>query len=149
MTSKPTSGDGYDSEQMERVKQICLYMATRLGDLLDEVVVVGGLVPGLLVNQNPLPAGLSPHVGTLDLDMGLALAVLNQERYRDLSERLRDAGFTADTNEQGHLTMQRWIIDTGQRVTVDFLIPPVNGTDKGGTVRHIESDFAAIVTPAL
>ena len=45
--------------------------------------------------------------------------------------------------------MQRWTIDIGQRVTVDFLIPPVDATEKGGTVRHIEPDFAAIVTPAL
>ena len=49
-------------------------MATRLGDLLDEIVVVGGLVPYLLIDQEELPAGLDPHVGTMDLDMGLAAA---------------------------------------------------------------------------
>ena len=57
MTSKPSSGDRYESGQLERVKRTCLYMATRLGDLLDEVVVVGGLVPGLLVDQDSLPRG--------------------------------------------------------------------------------------------
>ena len=45
MISKPSSGDGYGTEQLGFVRRTCLYMATKLGDLLDEIVVVGGLVP--------------------------------------------------------------------------------------------------------
>ena len=33
------------------------------------------------------------------------------------------------------------------KVTVDFLIPPIREVDKGGDLRHIENDFAAVVTP--
>ena len=77
-------------------------MATKLGDLLDEIVVVGGLVPYLLVDQENLPSGLEPHAGTMDLDMGLALAILNNERYRELGRRLRDAGFEPEVNDQGN-----------------------------------------------
>ena len=33
------------------------------------------------------------------------------------------------------------------KVTVDFLIPQSLETDKGGVLRHIESDFAAVITP--
>jgi len=32
---------------------------------------------------------------------------------------------------------------------VDFLIPPSLNTDKGGDLRHIEKDFAAVITPGL
>jgi len=32
---------------------------------------------------------------------------------------------------------------------VDFLIPPSIDTDKGGDLRHIEKDFAAVITPGL
>jgi hypothetical protein len=35
------------------------------------------------------------------------------------------------------------------KVTVDFLIPPSLDTDKGGDLRHIEKDFAAVITPGL
>ena len=77
-------------------------MATKLGDLLDEIVVVGGLVPYLLIDQENLPSGLDPHVGTMNLDMGLALAILNHERYRELGRRLRDAGFEPAVNDQGN-----------------------------------------------
>ena len=149
MISKPSSGEGYGTEQLGSVRQTCLYMATKLGDLLDEIVVVGGLVPYLLVDQDNLPSGLEPHAGTMDLDMGLALAILNRERYRDLGARLRDAGFEPDVNEQGNARLQTWTASTPLPVRVDFLIPPTDETDQGGKLLHIETDLAAIVTPGL
>jgi hypothetical protein len=75
----------YSPAQLERVRATCLYVATKLGDLLDDVVVVGGLVPSLIIDQNKLTAGAEPHLGTLDLDLGLALALLEGERYRTLA----------------------------------------------------------------
>ncbi len=48
MTAKPTTRKGYSSEQLDIVTRACLYVFTKLGDLCDEVVVVGGLVPDLL-----------------------------------------------------------------------------------------------------
>ena len=149
MTSKPSTGDGYDSTQSALVRATCLYIATKLGDLLDEIVVVGGLAPYLLVDQDDLPAGSDSHVGTMDLDMGLALAILNEERYRDLGVRLRDAGFKAAVNDEGNLRFQTWTAPAPLPVRVDFLIPPTDDAAEGGTVLHFESDLAAIVTPGL
>jgi hypothetical protein len=48
MPDKPTTANGYRSEQVALVKPTCLYIATKLGDIMDELVVVGGLVPSLL-----------------------------------------------------------------------------------------------------
>ena len=149
MISKPSTGDGYGIEQLDLVRWTCLYMATKLGDLLDEIVVVGGLVPYLLVDQENLPSGLEPHVGTMDLDIGLALAILNRERYRKLGARLRDAGFEPVVNDQANRTLQTWTAGAPHSVTVDFLIPPTVEADKGGSLLHIESDLAAVVTPGL
>ena len=149
MTSKPSTRDGYSSEQLARVRQTCLYLATKIGDVLNDVVVVGGLVPSLLVDQESLPYGLLTHPGTLDLDMGLALAVLDHERYRELSARLRDAGFTMDENPRGNPTRQRWRYGSDRPVTVDFLIPPTEASDEAGDLKNIEEDFAAFVIPGL
>ncbi len=149
MRAKPSTSDGYGIEQVASVHRTCLYMATKLGDLLDEIVVVGGLVPYLLVDQENLPLGMDPHVGTMDLDMGLALAILNHERYRELGRRLRDAGFEPAVNEQGNKRLQTWTTGTPHPVTIDFLIPPVEARDKGGELRRFESDLAAIITPGL
>ena len=38
MLSKPSTSDGYGIEQLGLVHRTCLYMATKLGDLLDEIV---------------------------------------------------------------------------------------------------------------
>ena len=149
MTSKPSTRDGYDRARSALVRTTCLYIATKLGDLLDEIVVVGGLVPYLLVDLDDPPLGPDSHAGTMDLDMGLALAILNEERYRELGARLRDAGFEPDVNDQGNARSQTWTTPGPYPVKVDFLIPPADGTAEGGRVFHIEPDLAAFVTPGL
>jgi hypothetical protein len=141
----------YSRAQLDRVRATCLYVATKLGDLLDEVVIVGGLVPSLIIDQEHLPAGADRHLGTLDLDLGLALALLDHERYRTLSERLREAGFSTDVNHQGAATRQRWRIQAprGNKVTVDFLISSTRKSDRAGSLRNLERDFAAFIIPGL
>ena len=141
--------DGYEGEYLDLVRSTCLYVATKLGDIIADVVIVGGLAPSLLVDQTNLPIGLDSHAGTMDLDMGLALAILEEERYRELSARLRTAGFAPDVNATGNRTNHRWRIGGAQPTTVDILIPPSAETDRGGTLRNIESDFAAVITPGL
>ena len=149
MTAKPTTRDGYSSEQLDIVTRACLYVFTKLGDLCEEVVVVGGLVPYLLVDQEDPPMLLGTHSGTMDLDLGLALAILDEQRYQDLSARLRSAGFSPDVNNAGNPALQRWVTNSGPRVTVDFLIPQQAGNGQAGRLFHIESDLAAIITEGL
>ncbi|MCB9599934.1 MAG: hypothetical protein H6720_06215 [Sandaracinus sp.] len=140
---KPKHASEYSNEQLDLVRATCLTIATKVGDLMDELVIVGGLVPSLLI---PPPEEGDPHVGTLDLDVGLSLALFDEEQYRTLSERLRGAGFAMDQTEDGKPTRQRWIGEGG--VTVDFLIPPSRGST-GGKLQNLERDFAAFVIPGL
>ena len=149
MPDKPKRASEYKSEQVEFVRATCLYVATKLGDMMDDLVIVGGLVPSLIVDQGALPEDVAAHVGTMDLDVGLQLALLDEGRYRKLTERLRDAGFSMDTNDAGNPTRQRWAITGSRTVTVDFLIQPSLAGDKGGKLRDIEPDFAAIIAPGL
>lgn len=150
MTRKPTVASGYSSATGLVVYSTALYLATKLGDLRDDIVVVGGLVPTLLIPQSSSATGRSPHVGTMDVDLGLAIALLDQQRYHELCERLRGAGFEPDVNDAGNPTNQRWRINADDhRVTVDFLIPATSAGDKGGTLRHLKAGFAAVVMPGL
>src|SRR3954469_8534124 len=110
MPDKPNTAAGYPPEQVARVKATCLYLATKLGDLMEEIVVVGGLVPSLLIDQEHLAENVTPHVGTLDLDLGLAFALVGEERYKEVAERLRHANFKPDENDEGKPTRQRWRI---------------------------------------
>ena len=149
MPEKPITASGYTPEHLELVRATCLYVATKLGDLMDELVIVGGLAPSLLIDQMNLPEGVDSHVGTTDLDVGLTVALLDQQRYTTLTERLRRAGFSPDLNEEGNPTRQRWKIEDTAKVTVDFLIQPTLPGDRGGRLRNIEPDFAALIAPGL
>ena len=120
MLEKPTTAAGYPRDQVARVKATCLYLATKLGDIMDELVVVGGLVPSLLIDQEHLPEKVAPHVGTLDLDLGLAFALVGEQRYQEVTDRLTQAGFQSDVNDEGIQTRQRWRI-SDPPVTVDFV----------------------------
>ena len=149
MPEKPTTAKEYSIEQAELVRATCLYVATKLGDLMEEIVIVGGLVPSLLIDQDSMPEGDDKHVGTMDLDIGLSLAIFAGSRYQAITDRLRNAEFTHDVNEIGNPTRQRWKVEKPRKVTVDFLIPPSKDDDEGGKIRDIEHDFAAVITPGL
>jgi len=136
--------DEYDAAATLAARQACLLVAVRLGSLLDELVVVGGLVPSLLIQ----PAGtVEPHVGTADLDVGISLALLDSGQYAEIAEQLHAAGFAPDVNAQNNPTYQRW--RSGFGVTMDFLIPPTRDVQQGGRLQNLTADFAAIVTPGL
>jgi hypothetical protein len=145
------SASSYTPEGLHRIRTACLTVASVLGDLMDEeITVVGGLVPSLLIDQRNLPEGADAHPGTMDLDLALQLAVLERQGYKAIAERLRGAGFEPDRNAVGNTTVQRWIVGIGDhdRVTVDFLIPQV-GPDVRKGIFHLEGDFGALISPGL
>src|SRR3954465_10522880 len=111
MSKKPSRATGYDARHVDHVRAACLYVATKLGDLVDETVIVGGLVPSLLIDQRIVQSTDDRHVGTIDLDVGLSVAIFDGQRYQALTERLRQANFTQDRNDNGQPTRQRWKID--------------------------------------
>lgn len=141
----------YTPEGLAEIRAACLTVAGVLGDLMErEITIVGGLVPSLIIDQSRLPEGAERHPGTMDLDLGLQLAVLEAEGYREISERLRAARFEPDRNSRGNPTVQRWTVAAGgsHRVTVDFLIPPV-GDGRTGRIFNLETDFGAVIAPGL
>lgn len=94
MTIKPQHISGYDAGHTKLIRATCLDLATRLGDLMDELVIVGGMVPGLIIAQDELPAGAEPHCGTMDIDLGLSVALFDGQRYQNLTcHRLRALSF--------------------------------------------------------
>ncbi len=146
MPGKPQYISGYDSETTAALRRLCLYVATRLHDLMSEVRIVGGLVPSLLIDSAGVDTD-NVHVGTMDLDVGLRISILQKSRYQEISRRLRNAGFANDVSAQGNPTRQRWVHDSG--LTVDFLIPYSDSGTAPGGLQDLEGDFAAVVTPGL
>lgn len=118
MAEKNRTKNDYPAESIRLVKAGLLFVAVKLGDLLDEIVVVGGVVPSLLVDQ---ATAQNLHIGTTDLDLALSLSVLDEEKYRDISGRLRDAAFKPVTKNDGKIIRQTWEMKGKLgRITVDF-----------------------------
>lgn len=73
----------------------CQILALRLGDLLDDLVIVGGLVPTLLVRGGHLEVDGDVHAGTADLDVGISVSLLEGGRYHEIASALRAHGMQA------------------------------------------------------
>jgi hypothetical protein len=151
---KPAVATAYTREEAEQVKAACLTVAAILGDLMEDLCIVGGLVPSMICGTAADPSAIEEgaHCGTTDLDVALSVALLGGERYKEIAERLRARGFGPDENEDGRRTRQRWQWgDLG--VTVDFLIPPrpedpADG-GRGARLQSLEADFAALIVRPL
>jgi hypothetical protein len=85
MAEKPKHAAGYSPDHVELVRMTCLHIATKLGEFLDDMVIVGGLAPSLMIDQAALPAGVDRHVGTMDLDIGLTIGGEKRTRGRSRS----------------------------------------------------------------
>lgn len=140
---KPQTSEGYHSEDLDRVRRAALTLATYLHDFRDDLVIVGGLVPNLLITNAD-----ETHVGTLDLDVGLGLPLLHESRYAELVDHLESSGFRPDTNSAGKPANHRWK-HKGHDVTVDFLIAPLEASRPGQQTRIIDERLSAVLSPAL
>jgi hypothetical protein len=156
--SKPRTRDGYTPEDLANVISACLTFAVTVGAHMEELCIVGGLVPSLLIdnklgdNRGPAHPGTNDldivHPGTNDLDVGLAVAVLNDNAYQAISSRLRAEGFDPIMNAQGNTQVQTWAY-AETKVTVDFLLPPIPGGPPAARVQNLESDFGALIIPGV
>jgi len=147
---KPRHRSGYSREETEQVEAACLTVAVTLGAFMDRLCIVGGLVPSLLIDRaiGPDPGSGGGHPGTNDLDVGLEIALLDDEQYVEIGRRLRQEGFGPDRNEQDNPTPQRWKLGD-LKVTIDFLLPPIPGAERGGSIQPLEGDLAALIAPGL
>jgi hypothetical protein len=135
----------YAPETYERVQQALLHISTVLGDWMEQITLIGGIVPSLLVPPSQLPVGAEAHPGTSDLDLALQLKVLTAEGYASISELLRQAGYRPVEKEEDKIRRQTWRTDPklGRPVTIDFLIPRSPNHPRDFRVQNLEQDFVA------
>lgn len=90
--------------------ELLLLAVHQLGDLVDEMVFLGGCATGLLLTDGAAP----PIRVTKDVDA--IVQVTTKAEYYKLSERLRQQGFLEDTSEGAPLC--RWITE---EITLDVM----------------------------
>lgn len=83
MTPEPKHVGDYSSRQVEAARRVLVDVGQVLAGFRDAIVVVGGWVPDLL-----LPDAEPEHVGSIDVDLALDAAKLEDGRYAELLKLL-------------------------------------------------------------
>lgn len=130
----------YNREATDLALRALGTVAAALGDYLAEIVVVGGVVPLLLIDQTPGPANPDPHLGTLDLDIALAVSFVGSGAYENLPQLLRGAGFAPDKP-----TLWRWRHQTHTSVAIDLLFKADSAEASGKTKWLVQDELAALM----
>lgn len=117
---EPTAAD-YNARSTDAVKSVIIEIAQTLGSFQGKFAIVGGAVPWLLLNNEEMP-----HVGTLDIDLGLDHEALGDGEYATLVGALQEQGY-AKSLELRRFQLER-VVDPRDggppiRVIVDFLMP--------------------------
>jgi hypothetical protein len=112
----------YTEAAVAAAKSVLIELTHILGEYHEDIVLVGGWIPELLIPESP-----ERHVGSIDVDLALNHQELTEAGYRKIREILRQHGYFQDTQ-------QPFIFRKKVRehvVQVDFLAGEYGGTGKG------------------
>ena len=111
----------YDDRTTTAVKSVLIEIGQILGSFKGRFAVVGGAVPWLLLGNEDMP-----HVGTLDIDLGLNAAALGDGEYARLVEALQGHGY-AQRNGLKRFQLVRRLQTEDEAspidIVIDFLMP--------------------------
>ena len=120
MNPEPRQRDDYSDRQVKAARRVLVDLGQVLASFVDCLVVVGGWTPDLL-----LPDADEPHVGSIDVDLALDAAKLNDGRYAELVKLLLDTKRYRAGEKEFQLVAKVDLKD-GERpvqVEVEFLAP--------------------------
>lgn len=87
MNAEPRRRDDYSPRQIEAARRVLVDIGQVLAMFEDCLVVIGGWVPDLLLEQAD-----EPHIGSIDVDLALDAKKLGDGRYADMLKLLLDTG---------------------------------------------------------
>ena len=102
---KQYAAEDYDSRAVEAARRVLLELTRVLGEYDEEIAVVGGWVPPLLMPG----AG---HIGSTDVDLALDHEALQEPRYATLRALLERSGYYADP-EKNFIFYRDVVLDDG------------------------------------
>ncbi|MEN1957633.1 nucleotidyl transferase AbiEii/AbiGii toxin family protein [Luteimonas sp. MJ204] len=118
---EPQSAADYDDRTTTAVKTVLVEIGQILGSFKGKFAVIGGAVPWLLLDNEDMP-----HVGTLDLDLGLDAEALGDGEYARLVEALLRHGYQQREEFRRFQLVRKVSAGDGGPpidVVVDFLMP--------------------------
>jgi len=127
----------YSVDQVEAAHSVMLELAHLLGEYRDDIVVVGGWVPQLILPSAPLQ-----HVGSIDVDLALNHRHLKDAGYATIQALLLRRGYEQDPRQP--FIFQRTVSVNGNsiKVEVDFLAGEYQGTGRKHRTQHVHDGRA-------
>jgi len=122
----------YSAEAVQAAKSVLIELTHLLGEYREDIVLIGGWVPELII-----PQGQWTHVGSIDVDLALNHTRIKEAGYRRIEELLLSRGYYQDKDRQPYIFLRDIIVGGSQyTVEVDLLAGEYQGTGK--THRHQE-----------
>ncbi|MHB8836851.1 MAG: nucleotidyl transferase AbiEii/AbiGii toxin family protein [Candidatus Methylomirabilia bacterium] len=122
----------YSAEAAAAARSVLIELIHILGRYRDMMVLVGGWIPELL-----FPHPLSPHTGSLDIDLALDHRQLTDEGYRSIGELLLSRGYRQGKQpfifERSVPVSDREIV-----VEIDLLAGEYGGTGRGHRHQRVQ-----------
>jgi len=120
----------YNQPEVQACFSVIVEVITILGEYRDNIVLIGGNVPPLLI-----PSAKDKHPGSLDVDLALDFKNITSPAYKTIVKTLRSRGYYQN-GEQPFIFYRDINIKPNRKITVqiDLLAGEYGGTGK--THRH-------------
>ncbi|MHB8911028.1 MAG: hypothetical protein ACYDAA_19305 [Syntrophales bacterium] len=126
----------YTSEAVAAAKSVLIELVHLLGQYRDEVVLVGGWVPELLLGDR-----VPSHTGSMDIDLALDHRKLQEEGYRTIRELL--LGREYRQGSQPFKFIRRIVVGGATfNVEVDLMAGEYEGTGRGRRHQRVQGVHA-------
>ena len=127
-----TTRADYTQDAVIAARSVLLELVRLLGEYRDDIVVVGGWVPELL-----LPGAVTPHTGSVDIDLALNHRKILEAGYRTINRLLLERGYTA--GEHPYIYFRAVEIEGRPiNVEVDLLAGEYEGTGRGRRTQKVQ-----------
>lgn len=114
----------YDDVLVQAAYTVMLELFHLLGEYRDDIVIIGGWVPALLISPK------DKHVGSIDVDLALNHNVLQDPGYETIRDLLLRHGYKQDNKQPFIFWRLVTCEDRMIEVEVDFLAGEYEGTGK-------------------
>lgn len=125
--------EDYNDRLVSAARSVMLELVRMLGEYRDEMIIVGGWVPALL-----LPSVAEGHVGSIDIDIALDHRTVREDTYKTIKALLVSRGYVED--EKQPYIFYRTVPVEGQDIVVevDFLAGEYAGTSKSHRTQPVQ-----------
>jgi len=125
----------YTAEGVEAARSVLIELVHLLGEYKDDIVLIGGWIPEIL-----LPHLSGPHVGSMDVDLALNHLKIREARYKMILDLLKGRGY--QQGDQPFIFFRNLKIGGHEvKVQVDLLTGEYEGTSKSHRHQRVEQQL--------